>query len=139
RPVAERSPGQHPACGSCFQGLPTLPAMTTMPRRSFLARAGGAGAGVVVAGSLATVLGEAAFASRADRPGRGDRDGRRLGYGDLVTDPAGLLDLPAGFSYVAFSRTGVDSLDTGVPVPAGHDGMGAFRGRRGGSILVRNH
>lgn len=113
--------------------------MTIMPRRSFLARAGGAGAGLVVAGSLATVVGEAALASPADRRGRGDRDGRRLGYGDLVTDPAGLLDLPAGFSYVAFSRTGVDLLDTGVPVPAAHDGMGAFRGRRGGSILVRNH
>jgi hypothetical protein len=37
--------------------------MTTMPRRSFLLRAGGAGAGLAFAGSLAPVLGSAAGAS----------------------------------------------------------------------------
>ncbi len=110
--------------------------MTTLPRRSFLLRAGGAGAGLAFAGSLATVLGDAAGAA----PGLpGVRSGRRPGYGDLVPDPAGLLDLPAGFQYVGFSRTATDLLDDGLPVPAAHDGMGAFSGRRGRTVLVRNH
>ncbi len=102
--------------------------MTTMPRRSFLLRAGGAGAGLAVAGSLASVLGPGAGAVR-----------RRVGYGPLVPDPAGLLDLPDGFTYLAFSRAGTDLLDDGTPVPALHDGMAAFGGRRGGTTLVRNH
>jgi secreted PhoX family phosphatase len=110
--------------------------MTTLPRRSFLLRAGGAGAGLAFAGSLATVLGGAAGAA----PGlAGDGRRRRPGYGDLVPDPAGVLDLPAGFRYVAFSRVGTDLLDDGSPVPAAHDGMGAFAGRRGRTVLVRNH
>src|SRR5688572_26742061 len=111
--------------------------MTTMPRRSFLLRAGGAGAGLALSGSLAPVLGSAAGAS----PGR-PVDGRRRradGYGALVPDPAGLLDLPAGFQYVAFSVGGTDVLDSGSTVPNAHDGMAAFRGRRGRTLLVRNH
>jgi secreted PhoX family phosphatase len=111
--------------------------MTTMPRRSFLLRAGGAGAGLAFAGSLAPVLGSAAGASPA-----GPLDGRRrrpAGYGALVPDPAGLLDLPAGFRYVAFSIGGSDVLDSGATVPNAHDGMAAFRGRRGQTVLVRNH
>jgi uncharacterized protein len=56
-----------------------------------------------------------------------------------VADPEGLLDLPAGFRYAVFSRAGTDLLDTGTPVPANHDGMGAVAGRRGTTLLVRNH
>ena len=111
--------------------------MTTMPRRSFLLRAGGAGAGLAIAGSLAPVISSAAGAS----PGTalaGERR-RRTGYGPLVADPAGLLDLPEGFRYVAFSSAGTDVLDSGVPVPSLHDGMAAFRGRGRRTLLVRNH
>jgi len=60
------------------------------------------------------------------------------GYGALVSDPAGLLDLPAGFSYRVFSREG-DALSKGGLVPASHDGMGAFSASFFGSFLVRNH
>lgn len=67
------------------------------------------------------------------------RDGRTLaGYGPLQRDPAGLLDLPPGFSYRIISSLG-DKMDDGFFVPDRADGMGAFRldGRR--MALVRNH
>ena len=60
------------------------------------------------------------------------------GYGELVPDPAGLLDLPAGSNYQVFSRTG-DSMDDGLLVPGAHDGMAAFAAPDGRTILVRNH
>lgn len=60
------------------------------------------------------------------------------GYGPLVADPNGLLDLPRGFSYRAFSREG-DTLTGGGVVPAAHDGMAAFSAGPWGSWLVRNH
>ena len=61
-----------------------------------------------------------------------------LGYGPLVPDPAGLLDLPRGFAYRIISRFG-EAMDDGYRVPDHADGMGAFRldGRR--MALVRNH
>ena len=55
----------------------------------------------------------------------------------LVPDPAGLLDLQAGFSYRILSQSG-DVMDDGFAVPNSADGMGAFD--LGGEIaLVRNH
>lgn len=60
------------------------------------------------------------------------------GYGPLIPDPNGLLDLPTGFRYRAFSRTG-DMMNDGQQVPGGHDGMAAFAGPRNSTILVRNH
>lgn len=60
------------------------------------------------------------------------------GYGALVKDPNGLLDLPAGFQYRVFSRTG-DMMSDGNPVPGNHDGMTAFGRRDGTIILIRNH
>ena len=49
-----------------------------------------------------------------------------------------LLDLPQGFIAHAFSRTG-EQMDDGLWVPGGHDGMAAFPGPNGKTILVRNH
>lgn len=60
------------------------------------------------------------------------------GYGGLQTDRNGLLDLPKGFQYRAFSRTG-DTMSDRNPVPGNHDGMAAFAGSKGTTILVRNH
>lgn len=71
------------------------------------------------------------------------------GFGPLVPDPNGLLDLPAGFSYRTFGRgpngsipgdpmIGLDGTNWG-PTPAAHDGMASFVGPRGTTILVRNH
>lgn len=60
------------------------------------------------------------------------------GYGALVPDPKGLLDLPKGFHYRVFSRAG-DPMTGGGVVPANHDGMAAFWGGFLGTWLVRNH
>ena len=56
----------------------------------------------------------------------------------LDTDFHGTLDLLPGFSYTVFSETG-DKMDDGLLVPGKHDGMGAFAGPGGRTILVRNH
>jgi secreted PhoX family phosphatase len=60
------------------------------------------------------------------------------GYGPLLPDPNGLLDLPRGFSYQRISEHG-QRMDDGLFVPAYHDGMGTFAGPDGTTILVRNH
>ncbi|MCF7760413.1 MAG: DUF839 domain-containing protein [Cephaloticoccus sp.] len=62
----------------------------------------------------------------------------RAGYGPLVDDAQGLLRVPRGFSYTVFSRTGEEMAD-GFLVPAAHDGMAAFAGPEGLTLLVRNH
>ncbi|HYE04756.1 MAG TPA: alkaline phosphatase PhoX [Planctomycetota bacterium] len=60
------------------------------------------------------------------------------GYGALVRDPAGVIDLPAGFSYRVLSRVG-DAMSDGLIVPNAADGMAAFALDGGGVALVRNH
>ncbi len=60
------------------------------------------------------------------------------GYGELVPDPAGIVDLPAGFRYRVLSRTG-EALSDGGVVPSSHDGMAAFSAGALGTWLVRNH
>ncbi|WMX44459.1 alkaline phosphatase PhoX [Streptomyces roseicoloratus] len=88
-------------------------------------------AGIAFTGALSELFTGTAAASAAL--------GRHSGYGPLVPDPHGLLDLPAGFHYKVLSRQG-DPLRSGEgPVPGNHDGMGAFAGRGGRVHLVRNH
>src|SRR5215210_948695 len=61
------------------------------------------------------------------------------GYGELVPDPGGLIDLPKGFQYRVISEEG-SPLSSGGVVPGDHDGMAAFRGPSSGTaVLVRNH
>ncbi len=60
------------------------------------------------------------------------------GYGPLLRDPRGLLDLPAGFTYTIVSIGGQEMND-GFEVPIKADGMAAFPGPDGKTILVRNH
>lgn len=60
------------------------------------------------------------------------------GYGPLQPDPAGLLDLPPGFSYRILSEFG-QSMDDGYRVPDRADGMGCFKLDGGRIALVRNH
>lgn len=97
-----------------------------LTRRGFLKR------GAAVAGGA---LGAAALASLG-LPGEAYAEGGR--YGSLQLDPAGVLDLPAGFSYVALSPVG-SAMDDGLLVPGAHDGMAAFKGPGGTVVLVRNH
>lgn len=59
-------------------------------------------------------------------------------YGPLLPDPAGLLDLPKGFSYRIISKLG-DAMSDGGTVPDRADGMGCFDLGDGTIALVRNH
>src|SRR5688572_7425789 len=56
----------------------------------------------------------------------------------IEDDFYGVLDLPPEFSYTVFSEVG-ERMDDGLLVPGKHDGMGAFAGRDGRTILIRNH
>lgn len=92
-------------------------------RRQFLAATSSAFAALVASGcSTRTTLGGAGFA----------------GYGPLIPDPQGLLDLPQGFSYRVLSSLG-DAMTDGLKVPDRADGMGCFDLGRGKLALVRNH
>ena len=55
------------------------------------------------------------------------RPGGSAGYGDLVPDRGGLIDLPRGFQYRVISEQGT-TLSNGAPVPGDHHGMAAFWG-----------
>lgn len=60
------------------------------------------------------------------------------GYGPLVRDPKGLLNLPQEFSYKIISQRG-DRMTDGLLVPGQADGMGTFAGPNGKTIIIRNH
>ncbi|MCB5165569.1 PhoX family protein [Streptomyces bambusae] len=95
------------------------------------------GTGAVASVAFAGALGELfTGAASAAVPGRAPAV---AGYGPLLPDPAGLLDLPAGFRYRVLSRSG-DPMRSGEGrVPQNCDGMAAFAGGRGRVRLVRNH
>jgi secreted PhoX family phosphatase len=97
-------------------------------RRTFLGAAGGTTAALLLGngnGAWARSAGAAPATARAP-------------FGELVPDPAGILDLPPGFQYRIISPEG-GKLYNGAPVPGDHDGMAAFAGPGGTIILVRNH
>src|SRR5688572_11569297 len=109
-------------------------------RRQFISQ-GGAGAAAL---ALAPLLAQTARAAQG-LPAFG------RGFGPLspklplntATLPANLqnvalLSLPGGFEYTAISCVG-QTLTDGSPVPGAHDGMAAYRGGAGTTILVRNH
>src|SRR5689334_22742624 len=56
------------------------------------------------------------------------------GYGPLLPDPQGILNLPKGFQYKIISKRG-DKMDDGFFVPGSHDGMASFQGKKGRVIL----
>lgn len=64
------------------------------------------------------------------------RDLTNTVVGDLSQES--ILALPRGFNYSVLSVTG-QVMSDGTLVPAGHDGMAAFRGPGDTTILVRNH
>jgi uncharacterized protein len=96
-------------------------------RREFLRTAGLYGAGFVGLRALVNQPLAAALEAAA-----------HPGFGPLVDDRRGMLRLPRGFRYTVFSRTGEEMAD-GLLVPAMHDGMAAFAGPNGRTVLVRNH
>ncbi|WP_328874422.1 PhoX family protein [Streptomyces sp. NBC_00287] len=106
-----------------------MPEYGFQSRRQMLARTSALGVSIAFAGNLSEL-----FAGTAAAQNLG-----HTGYGPLVPDPNGLLDLPEGFRYRVLSREG-DPLRSGEgKVPSNHDGMTALPGRHGRVHLVRNH
>lgn len=100
-------------------------------RRQFLASTGSAFAALLTSGCMTRGVSPGASAAVFAQ------------YGPLVPDPAGMLDLPKGFSYRLLSSLG-DTMNDGGTVPDNADGMGCLdigTGPDGRSeiVLVRNH
>lgn len=102
----------------------------TVSRRSFLRGSTALGLGLVVGGAEGLRL-----ALPAQAVG-----GLEAGFGPLVRDPKGRLDLPAGYSYRVVTRAGraMPLPQTGL-VPGRPDGTAAFAGPGGNVHLVNNH
>ena len=84
--------------------------------------------------SAATTFGFVGLSCACDPTLRGPNPGP---YGDLVRDPEGIIDLPRGFSYDVVARAG-DRMTDGLLMPGKQDGMAAFAGS-GGTTLICNH
>lgn len=106
----------------------------TLSRRTFLKNSGRFSIGFL--GIRHLLGGEEAAAAALHSMGSGVPVA--AGFGPLVTDPEGILDLPAGFRYTVLSTVGEEMTD-GFIVPGRHDGMAAFEGPDGKTILIRNH
>ncbi|NOR14803.1 MAG: DUF839 domain-containing protein [Candidatus Aminicenantes bacterium] len=63
---------------------------------------------------------------------------KEIGFGPLVPDPEGNLNLPQGFSYKIISRW-QETMSDGFLVPGNADGMAAFPGPDGLTTILRNH
>lgn len=94
-------------------------------RRHFLARAAAVGAGF-------------AGLRRASATGNLWRPSDDSPFGPVLRDPARVCDLPEGFQYSVISRMGQTMAD-GLLVPGMADGMAAFPGPGGLTLIVRNH
>jgi uncharacterized protein len=109
--------------------------MAELDRRTLLRGTAAAG-GALIGGPF---LG---FVNRADAaaPASSAAHTPRLGPIPDLRDGKVRLWLPEGFRYRSFHDTESPvTLDDGTALPGRHDGMGAFRGRGGRYILVRNH
>ena len=120
---------------------------TTLNRKRFLLGGAALGGSLALGGPLAAL---AARSAAAHGPSR------TPGYGPLVPTPdldTGIeyIALPAGFryrviqkqlapstAYITDPATGLATKTT-VGTPGIFDGMGAFRGPRGTTVLIRNH
>ncbi len=99
-------------------------------RRHFLRLAGAVSLGFA---GLRTAVAHGAWRSIVD-----ESSNAGAGFGPLIPDPAGLLDLPTGFRYQVISRMG-DEMSDGLLVPGQPDGMAAFPSPDGKTVLICNH
>ncbi len=97
-------------------------------RRNFLKQAAAVSLGF---GGLESLFKRTAFAGVP-------ADEIPVGFGPLLRDPHRIMDLPEGFTYRVVSWVG-DSMDDGLLVPGDSDGMAAFPGPDGLTVLIRNH
>lgn len=98
-------------------------------RRVFLKQAG-----FIALGAL---ISQSSYSNRLLNISFGDSE-KGFGFGSLKNDRRGILDLPEGFEYKIISRAG-DKMDDGFYVPHLPDGMAAYPGPDGTTILIRNH
>jgi secreted PhoX family phosphatase len=99
-----------------------------LSRRNFLILASTATSGIVLASPLQKFYAQASFGKTK----------MSKGFGELISDPKGILDLPLGFQYRILSKTG-DTMSDGTVVPVNPDGMATFSGPEGTTIIIRNH
>lgn len=86
----------------------------------------------------ATIAAFAGFAARATGQEVDEIVNQVPGYGPLMPDPNGFLDLPKGFSYRVIAQFG-DRMDDGHRMPDRADGMGCIPLANGTLALVCNH
>lgn len=115
-------------------------------RKRFLQGSAAVGGGLAIAGPLSALAANTASGHPTDDPGYGPiapraAEGTEIEY----------IALPAGFHYSVISRERDPStawatdpasgatVEQTVPTPGIFDGMGAFKGPHGTTILVRNH
>ena len=101
--------------------------MDTLDRRTLFRRGLAAGGGLAALGPLGALSAQVAH---------GARPPRAPGYGPLVDK--GDLWLPEKFNYTVVQRQG-EMMSDGNIVPGIFDGMAAYPGRRGTTVLIRNH
>lgn len=110
-----------------------------MKRRTFIKQSGLMSAGFlslqsfVIGCSSSSTQGAATEAAFASFP-----ESLSAGFGPLLDDPAGILNLPAGFTYKIISRQG-DKMSDGFLVPGKADGMATFTMEDGRIMIIRNH
>ncbi|MEM8864119.1 MAG: alkaline phosphatase PhoX [Planctomycetota bacterium] len=105
-------------------------------RRDFFTTSATLAAGFAGLRLASTPRGSAAEATTATA--RTTRGAVGEGFGPLLDDPQGLIDLPRGFSYQVISRVG-DEMDDGLLLPGYPDGMTALPGPDGLTLVMRNH
>jgi secreted PhoX family phosphatase len=103
-------------------------------RRNFVQGSAVLGAGLAIGGPIS------AYAANSKQ---GGKRRKALGFGPLAPTPekdSGLayLALPKGFEYRLINRSG-DPMTKGGPTPGIFDGMGAYAGPKGTTVLIRNH
>jgi uncharacterized protein len=115
--------------------------VSDIDRRTFLRGSAVAGGVILTGGAFQGFIAAAAAAPAGQK-------GRPLSYGELqpvadLRDGVERLLLPPGFEYRSFHHAngapGSATLSDGTLIPGRHDGMAAFNGPRGDTILVRNH
>jgi secreted PhoX family phosphatase len=104
-----------------------------LTRRRFVQGSAAVGGGLALGGPISALAARSAQAAQR----------RAVGYGPLQPTPeedTGIvyLELPRGFRYRVISRQG-EPMSDGSPTPGIFDGMAAYPGRGGDTILIRNH
>ncbi|MGF1521863.1 MAG: alkaline phosphatase PhoX [Leptolyngbyaceae cyanobacterium] len=118
--------------------------MVSLSRRKFFGVMGASAAGAIAVSPLQAFLAKKALGQNPVVSGFGPLAPKLPSAIDRrftpVFDISGgeLLEVPAGFEYVAFHVSGMRMSD-GKTCPSDHDGMACFAGPRGTHILVQNH